>query len=273
MNLSFQIVLFKEDAYATVKGGKGIKDILAAKADKTGIIGKDYCIISLSQSCWKWWVDARKQTGVFQYSYSKAPDWFKEEMLQDRITDALADWQEKYLLKREDLPALCGGEHFLYQCNIGRVYGNAVIYCFDSIIEQMEDHALAKIVSGNSIIQRALGHSKILEMGNNSKIDTLSQNAAISRMKDTSLDLTAEGFSRINTMEDASRIYSLYDHASVQTMKHTSIIDYLNGYSSIRTVSDNSMVRGFSKEARIKNIQHGATVLSMHAVEKFRLPF
>lgn len=62
MDLEFSIVLFENEGYATARGDKGVQDILAAKTD-SGYIkeGTFPIIITLYQSCWKWWISPKHQ--------------------------------------------------------------------------------------------------------------------------------------------------------------------------------------------------------------------
>ena len=104
---------------------------------------------------------------------SKAPEnrffnvlcWFlawqtftEEQTIQQRIIAALEDWQKKYLRTNETIKMISSGKHILYHCNVTNVCGDAEIYCFDSVISSMSDHAQAELITGNSLIRHACGN-------------------------------------------------------------------------------------------------------------------
>lgn len=89
MDLKFSIVLFENEGYATVRGDKGVQDILASKADAGYIKDGTYPIIfSLHPYCWKWWISPKQEK--INFSMFSADSWLdrplqKNKPIQQRL--------------------------------------------------------------------------------------------------------------------------------------------------------------------------------------------
>ena len=189
--MDFRIVLFENEGYATARGDKGVQDILAAKTE-SGYIkeGTFPIIITLYQSCWEWWISPKHQK--IDFSMFSADSWLdrplrKNKPIQQRIIAALEDWQKKYLRTNETIKMISSGKHILYHCNVTNVCGDAEIYCFDSVISSMSDHAQAELITGNSLIRHACGNVQIQNLADHSMICELCGNAVVHKMKGISL--------------------------------------------------------------------------------------
>lgn len=268
MDLEFSIVLFENEGYATARGDKGVQDILAAKTD-SGYIkeGTFPIIITLYQSCWKWWISPKHQK--IDFSMFSADSWLdrplrKNKPIQQRIIAALEDWQKKYLRANETIKLISSGKHILYHCEVESVCGDAEIYCFDSVINTMEDHARAEIVTGSSSIKYVQGNAQIQCLGDRAMISNLGENAVVHKMKDISLIRHAYKDSQIHTMQDNSRTLSLNGNTRIGTMNGHAIVDLASGQSVIEKVSCGCAVLGLSHDVQIKKVESGATVLPLH---------
>ena len=156
MRLEFSIVLFENEGYATARRNTGINEILASKAGDTGYVMDDdsYRIFTLDPYAWKWWLNPRLHRPDFCSCYSSSTESDCDNpAIQERIIKALEDWQKKYLRANETIKLISSGKHILYHCDVETVCGDAEIYCFDSVIDTMEDHAQAEIITGNSFIK------------------------------------------------------------------------------------------------------------------------
>lgn len=268
MDLEFSIVLFENEGYATARGDKGVQDILASSADAGYIKDGTYPIIfRLHPYCWKWWISPKQEEMNFSMftpdSWLDRPLW-KNKPIQQRLIAALKDWQKKYLRTNETIKMISSGKHILYHCNVTNVCGDAEIYCFDSVINSMSNHAQAKLITGNSLIQYACGNVQIQNLADHSTIRELCGNAVVHKMKDISLIHHAYRDSQIHTMQDNSRILSLNGNARLGTMNGHTIVDLASGQSVIEKVSCGCAVLGLSHDAQIKKVESGATVLPLH---------
>ena len=268
MDLEFSIVLFENEGYATARGNKGVQDILAAKAEAGYVKGSTFPIIfTLHPYCWKWWI--RLQDQKLHFSMITADAWLdrplrKNKPIQQRLIAALEDWQKKYLRANETIKLISHGKHILYHCDVEKVCGDAEIYCFDSVIDTMEDHAQAEIITGNSFIKNVQGNAHIQCLDDHAMISNLSENAVVHKMKDISLIRRAYGDSQIHTMQKNSRILSLNGNARIGTMGGQTIVDQASGQSVIESISNGCAVLGLSHDVQIKKVEAGATVLPLH---------
>ena len=186
MDLEFSIVLFENEGYATARGNKGVQDILAAKAEAGYIKDGTYPIIfTLHPYCWKWWSSPKQEKLLF--SMITADTWLdrplrKNKPIQQRLIAALEDWQKKYLRANETIKQISHGKHILYHCDVEKVCGDAEIYCFDSVINTMEDHARAEVVTGSSSIKYVQGNAQIQYLGDHAIISNLGENAVVHKM-------------------------------------------------------------------------------------------
>ena len=165
MRLEFSIVLFENEGYATARRNTGINEILASKAGDTGYVMDDdsYRIFTLDPYAWKWWLNPRLHRPDFCSCYSSSTESDCDNpAIQERIIKALEDWQKKYLRANETIKLISSGKHILYHCDVETVCGDAEIYCFDSVIDTMEDHAQAEIITGNSFIKNVQGNAQII---------------------------------------------------------------------------------------------------------------
>ena len=268
MDLEFSIVLFENEGYATARGDKGVQDILASSADAGYIKDGTYPIIfRLHPYCWKWWISPKQEEMNFSMftpdSWLDRPLW-KNKPIQQRLIAALKDWQKKYLRANETIKLISSGKHILYHCDVEKVCGDAEIYCFDSVINTMEDHARAEIVTGSSSIKYVQGNAQIQCLGDRAMISNLGENAVVHKMKDISLIRHAYRDSQIHTMQDNSRILSLNGNTRIGTMNGHAIVDLASGQSVIEKVSCGCAVLGLSHDAQIKKVESGATVLPLH---------
>ena len=94
----------------------------------------------------------------------------KNKPIQQRLIAALEDWQKKYLRANETIKQISHGKHILYHCDVEKVCGDAEIYCFDSVINTMEDHARAEVVTGSSSIKYVQGNAQIQYLGDHAII-------------------------------------------------------------------------------------------------------
>ena len=188
----------------------------------------------------------------------------KNKPIQQRLISALEDWQKKYLRANETIKLISSGKHILYHCDVEKVCGDAEIYCFDSVINTMEDHARAEIVTGSSSIKYVQGNAQIQCLGDRAMISNLGENAVVHKMKDISLIRHAYKDSQIHTMQDNSRILSLNGNTRIGTMNGHAIVDLASGQSVIEKVSCGCAVLGLSHDVQIKKIEAGATVLPLH---------
>lgn len=268
MDLEFSIVLFENEGYATVRGNKGVQDILASTTDTGYIKDGTYPIIfRLHPYCWKWWSSLKHQRLNFSMfsvaSRLDRPLW-KNKPIQQRLIAALKDWQKKYLRANETIKLISSGKHILYHCNVETVCGDAETYCFDSVIDTMEDHAQAEIITGNSFIKNVQGNTQIQCLDDHAMISNLSENAVVHKMKDISLIRRAYGDSQIHTMQKNSRILSLNGNARIGTMGGQTIVDQASGQSVIESISNGCAVLGLCHDVQIKKVEAGATVLPLH---------
>src|SRR5699024_501803 len=217
--------------------------------------------------CWKWWSSLKHQRLNFSMfsvaSRLDRPLW-KNKPIQQRLIAALKDWQKKYLRANETIKLISSGKHILYHCNVETVCGDAETYCFDSVIDTMEDHAQAEIITGNSFIKNVQGNAQIQCLDDHAMITNLCENAVVHNMKDISLIHHAYKDSQIHTMQDNSRILSLNGNARLGTMNGHTIVDLASGQSVIEKVSCGCAVLGLSHDAQIKKVESGATVLPLH---------
>ena len=267
MNLEFNIVLFENEGYATARGKRGINEILAAKAGDTGYIMDDdsYRIFTLDPYAWKWWLNPKLHRPDFCSCYSSSNDSDCDNpAIQERIIKTLEDWQKKYLRANETIKLISSGKHILYHCNVEKVCEDAEIYCFDSVIDTMEDHAQAEVITGNSFIKDVQGNAQIQCLNEHSVISTLCENAVVHKMKNISLIHWVNGDSHIHTLLDHSRILSLNGNARIGTMDGHTIVDQAYGQSVIENVSCGCAVLGLSHDVQIKKIEAGATILPLH---------
>ena len=268
MDLEFSIVLFENEGYATARGNKGVQDILAAKAEAGYIKDGTYPIIfTLHPYCWKWWSSPKQEKLLF--SMITADTWLdkplrKNKPIQQRLIAALEDWQKKYLRANETIKLISHGKHILYHCDVEKVCGDAEIYCFDSVINTMEDHARAEIVTGSSSIKDVQGNAQIQYLGDHAMISNLGENAVVHRMTSTSLIHCVYGDSQIHTMQINSRILNLNGNTRIGTMNGHAIVDLASGQSVIEKVSCGCAVLGLSHDVQIKKVESGATVLPLH---------
>lgn len=268
MDLEFSIVLFENEGYATARGNKGVQDILAAKAEAGYVKGSTFPIIfTLHPYCWKWWI--RLQDQKLHFSMITADAWLdrplrKNKPIQQRLIAALEDWQKKYLRANETIKLISHGKHILYHCDVEKVCGDAEIYCFDSVINTMEDHARAEIVTGSSSIKDVQGNAQIQYLGDHAMISNLGENAVVHRMTSTSLIHCVYGDSQIHTMQINSRILNLNGNTRIGTMNGHAIVDLALGQSVIEKVSCGCAVLGLSHDVQIKKVESGATVLPLH---------
>ena len=268
MDLEFSIVLFENEGYATARGDKGVQDILASSADAGYIKDGTYPIIfRLHPYCWKWWISPKQEE--MNFSMFTPDSWLdrplrKNKPIQQRLIAALKDWQKKYLRANETIKLISSGKHILYHCDVETVCGDAEIYCFDSVIDTMEDHAQAEIITGNSFIKNVQGNAQIQCLDDHAMITNLCENAVVHKMKDISLIRHAYRDSQIHTMQDNSRILSLNGNARLGTMNGHTIVDLASGQSVIEKVSCGCAVLGLSHDAQIKKVESGATVLPLH---------
>ena len=267
MRLEFSIVLFENEGYATARRNTGINEILASKAGDTGYVMDDdsYRIFTLDPYAWKWWLNPRLHRPDFCSCYSSSTESDCDNpAIQERIIKALEDWQKKYLRANETIKLISSGKHILYHCDVETVCGDAEIYCFDSVIDTMEDHAQAEIITGNSFIKNVQGNAQIQCLDDHAMISNLCENAVVHKMKDISLIRHAYKDSQIHTMQDNSRILSLNGNARLGTMNGHTIVDLASGQSVIEKVSCGCAVLGLSHDAQIKKVESGATVLPLH---------
>ena len=191
MDLEFSIVLFENEGYATARGDKVVQDILASSADAGYIKDGTYPIIfRLHPYCWKWWISPKQEEMNFSMftpdSWLDRPLW-KNKPIQQRLIAALKDWQKKYLRANETIKLISSGKHILYHCEVETVCGDAEIYCFDSVIDTIEDHAQAEVITGNSFIKNVQGNAQIQCLDDHAMITNLCENAVVHKMKDISL--------------------------------------------------------------------------------------
>ena len=268
MDLEFSIVLFENEGYATARGDKGVQDILASSADAGYIKDGTYPIIfRLHPYCWKWWISPKQEE--MNFSMSTPDSWldrplWKNKPIQQRLIAALKDWQKKYLRANETIKLISSGKHILYHCEVETVCGDAEIYCFDSVIDTIEDHAQTEVITGNSFIKNVQGNAQIQCLDDHAMITNLCENAVVHKMKDISLIRHAYRDSQIHTMQDNSRILSLNGNARLGTMNGHTIVDLASGQSVIEKVSCGCAVLGLSHDAQIKKVESGATVLPLH---------
>ncbi len=268
MDLEFSIVLFENEGYATARGNKGVQDILAAKADAGYFKGSTFPIIfTLHPYCWKWWI--RLQDQKLHFPMITADAWLdrplrKNKPIQQRLIAALEDWQKKYLRANETIKLISHGKHILYHCDVEKVCGDAEIYCFDSVINTMEDHARAEVVTGSSSIKYVQGNAQIQYLGDHAMISNLGENAVVHKMTSTSLIRSVYGDSQIHTMQVNSRILNLNGNTRIGTMNGHAIVDLALGQSVIEKVSCGCAVLGLSHDVQIKKVESGATVLPLH---------
>ena len=262
MDLEFSIVLFENEGYATARGNKGVQDILAAKAEAGYVKGSTFPIIfTLHPYCWKWWI--RLQDQKLHFSMITADAWLdrplrKNKPIQQRLIAALEDWQKKYLRANETIKLISHGKHILYHCDVEKVCGDAEIYCFDSVINTMEDHARAEIVTGSSSIKDVQGNAQIQYLGDHAIISNLGENAVVHRMTSTSLIHCVYGDSQIHTMQINSRILNLNGNTRIGTMNGHAIVDLALGQSVIEKVSCGCAVLGLSHDVQIKKVESRA---------------
>ena len=268
MDLEFSIVLFENEGYATARGNKGVQDILAAKAEAGYVKGSTFPIIfTLHPYCWKWWI--RLQDQKLHFPMITADAWLdrplrKNKPIQQRLIAALEDWQKKYLRANETIKLISHGKHILYHCDVEKVCGDAEIYCFDSVINTMEDHARAEVVTGSSSIKYVQGNAQIQYLGDHAMISNLGENAVVHKMTSTSLIRSVYGDSQIHTMQVNSRILNLNGNTRIGTMNGHAIVDLALGQSVIEKVSCGCAVLGLSHDVQIKKVESGATVLPLH---------
>ena len=262
MDLEFSIVLFENEGYATARGDKGVQDILASTADAGYIKDGTYPIIfRLHPYCWKWWISPKQEE--MNFSMFTPDSWLdrplrKNKPIQQRLIAALKDWQKKYLRANETIKLISSGKHILYHCDVDTVCGDAEIYCFDSVIDTMEDHAQAEIITGNSFIKNVQGNAQIQCLDDHAMITNLCENAVVHNMKDISLIHHAYKDSQIHTMQDNSRILSLNGNARLGTMNGHTIVDLASGQSVIEKVSCGCAVLGLSHDVQIKKVESRA---------------
>lgn len=256
MNLEFRFVLFENEEYATEKGEEGVQEILAKKT-VSGYIAENnsYYIAGSYTTFLHWWEDPKTLYQNYSPCYnSELPSWLTVDILRDRITKALEDWQKKYLLTNQDIKIICTGKHYLYRCNVEKICGDAEIYCVDTAITKMTDHAQAITVTGNSTIETVGGHARIKILEGNSRVRYLEDRAVISKMRDTSLIHCARGFSRVNTMYDNSRILTLTCRSSVGSLGDYSIIDYMNNWATVKRLYSYGTILNIKDRAQIRQI-------------------
>ena len=265
--MDFRIVLFENEGYATARGDKGVQDILAAKTG-AGYIkeGTFPIIITLYQSCWEWWISPKHQK--IDFSMFSADSWLdrplrKNKPIQQRIIAALEDWQKKYLRANETIKMISSGKHILYHCNVTKVCGDAEIFCFDSVVNSMSDHAQAELITGNSLIRYACGNVQIQNLADHSMICELCGNAVVHKMKGISLIRSVYENSHIHKMLDNSRILRLNGNARIGTMGGQTIVDLASGQSVIESVSSGCAVLGLSHDVQIKKVEAGAVVIPL----------
>ena len=83
---------------------------------------------------------------------------------------------------------ISSGKHILYHCNVTNVCGDAEIYCFDSVINTMADHAQTELITGNSFIKNASVETfRFKCLDDHSIICNLCGNAVVHKMKGISL--------------------------------------------------------------------------------------
>ena len=266
--MDFRIVLFENEGYATARGDKGVQDILAAKTESGYIKEGTYPIIfRLHPYCWKWWISPKQEEMNFSMftpdSWLDRPLW-KNKPIQQRLIAALKDWQKKYLRANETIKLISSGKHILYHCEVETVCGDAEIYCFDSVIDTIEDHAQTEVITGNSFIKNVQGNAQIQCLDDHAMISNLCENAVVHKMKNISLIHWVYGDSHIHTMLDSSRILSLNGNARIGTMGGQTIVDLASGQSVIENVSCGCAVLGLSHDVQIKKVGSGATVLPLH---------
>lgn len=268
MDLEFSIVLFENEGYATARGDKGVQDILASSADAGYIKDGTYPIIfRLHPYCWKWWISPKQEE--MNFSMFTPDSWLdrplrKNKPIQQRLIAALKDWQKKYLRANETIKLISSGKHILYHCDVDTVCGDAEIYCFDSVISSMSDHAQAELITGNSLIRHACGNVQIQNLADHSMICELCGNAVVHKMKGISLIRSVYENSHIHKMLDNSRILRLNGNARIGTMGGQTIVDLASGQSVIEKVSCGCAVLGLSHDVQIKKVESGATVLPLH---------
>ena len=277
MNLEFNIVLFENEGYATARGNTGINEILASKAGDTGYVMDDdsYRIFTLDPYAWKWWQNPKLHRPDFYACYSSKESDCSNPAIQERIIKALEDWQKKYLRANETIKLISSGKHILYHCDVETVCGDAEIYCFDSVIDTMEDHAQAEIITGNSLIRYACGNVQIQNLADHSIICELCGNAVVHKMKGISLIRSVYENSHIHNMLDNAHILRLNGNARIGTMGGQTIVDRASGRSGIENVSCGCVVLGYSHDVQIKKIEAGSVVLPLHVDGYYRptLPF
>ena len=279
MDLEFNIVLFENEGYATARGNKGVQDILTAKAEAGYIKDGTYPIIfTLHPYCWKWWSSPKQEKLLF--SMITADTWLdrplrKNKPIQQRLIAALEDWQKKHLRANETIKQISHGKHILYHCDVEKVCGDAEIYCFDSVINTMEDHARAEVVTGSSSIKYVQGNAQIQYLGDHAIISNLGENAVVHKMTSTSLIRLVYGDSQVHTMQVNSRILNLKGNTRIGTMDGQAIVDQADGHSVIENVSCGCVVLGFSHDVQIKKVDAGAAVIPLHRMDYYRtgLPF
>ena len=279
MDLEFSIVLFENEGYATARGDKGVQDILASSADAGYIKDGTYPIIfRLHPYCWKWWISPKQEE--MNFSMFTPDSWLdrplrKNKPIQQRLIAALKDWQKKYLRANETIKLISSGKHILYHCEVETVCGDAEIYCFDSVISSMSDHALAELITGKSLIRHACGNVQIQNLADHSMICELCGNAVVHKMKGISLIRSVYENSHIHKMLDNSRILRLNGNARIGTMGGQTIVDRASGRSGIENVSCGCVVLGYSHDVQIKKIEAGSVVLPLHVDGYYRptLPF
>ena len=268
MDLEFSIVLFENEGYATARGNKGVQDILAAKADAGYFKGSTFPIIfTLHPYCWKWWI--RLQDQKLHFPMITADAWLdrplrKNKPIQQRLIAALEDWQKKYLRANETIKLISHGKHILYHCDVEKVCGDAEIYCFDSVINTMEDHAGQRLSQGALPLSMFRGTLRSSTWATNAMISNLGENAVVHKMTSTSLIRSVYGDSQIHTMQVNSRILNLNGNTRIGTMNGHAIVDLALGQSVIEKVSCGCAVLGLSHDVQIKKVESGATVLPLH---------
>ena len=279
MDLEFNIVLFENEGYTTARGDKGVQDILASTTNAGYIKDGTFPIIfRLHPYCWKWWINPKQQR--INFSMFSPDSWLerplrKNKPIQQRIIAALEDWQKKYLRANETIKLISNGKHILYHCDVENVCGDAEIYCFDSVIENMQDHAQAEVITGNSFIKNVQGNAQIQCLDDHAMISNLCENAVVHKMKNISLIHWVYGDSHIHTMLDSSRILSLNGKAQIGIMGGQTIVDLASGKSVIENVSCGCAVLGLSHDVQIKKVEVGAAVIPLRMDGYYRptMPF
>ena len=275
MNLEFNIVLFENEGYATARRNKGINEILASKAGDNGYLMDDdsYRIFTRAPYAWKWWLDHKLHRPDFYSCYSSPNDSDCDNpTTQERIIKALEDWQKKYLRANETIKLISSGKHILYNCEVENICGDAEIYCYDSVIENITDHARAEIITGNSLIKSIRGNAQIQCLDDHSMISNLSENAVVHEISNISLIDRAYGHSQIHTMRDSSRILSLNENARIGTMNNHTIVDRASDRAVIDNVSCGCVVLGYSSDVQIKKVASGAAVIPLSTNARYCPP-